>query len=107
DGFVGNVVLKVSESLAESAIALLKRELKKSPVAMLGAWLMKSRLKQIRRYADYSEYGGAPLLGVDGIVMISHGRSDAKAIKNAIRAARREVEHNVIEHMRKEIGRFA
>ncbi len=107
DGFVGNVVLKVSESLAESAIALLKRELKKSPVAMLGAWLMKSRLKQIRRYADYSEYGGAPLLGVDGIVMISHGRSDAKAIKNAIRAARREVEHKVIEHMRKEIGRFA
>lgn len=107
DGFVGNVVLKVSESLAESAIALLKRELKKSPVAMLGAWMMRSRLKEIRRYADYSEYGGAPLLGVDGVVMISHGRSDAKAIKNAICAARREVEHKVMEHMRKEIGRFA
>ncbi len=107
DGFVGNVVLKVSESLVESAIALLKRELKKSPMAMLGAWLMQSRLKEIKRYADYSEYGGAPLLGVDGVVMISHGRSDAKAIKNAIRAARREVEHKVMDHMRKEIGRFA
>ncbi len=107
DGFVGNVVLKVSESLAESAIALLKRELKKSPIAMLGAWLMKSRLKAIRRYADYSEYGGAPLLGVNGIVMICHGRSSAKAIKNAVRAACREVEHDILTSMRQEIGRAA
>ena len=103
DGFVGNVVLKVSESLAESATTLIKREIKKSPLAMLGALLMRPRLKAIRRNADYSEYGGAPLLGVNGIVMICHGRSNAKAIKNAIRAAGREVEHNILETMRQEI----
>ena len=96
DGFVGNVVIKVSESLVESAGALLKREIKKSPLALLGAFLMKSRLMHIKKHADYSEYGGAPLLGVNGLVMISHGRSNPKAIKNAIKAAMREVEHNVM-----------
>ena len=105
DGFVGNVVIKVAEGLMESAGTLLRREIKKSPIAMLGAILMKSRLNHIKRYADYSEYGGAPLLGVNGIVMISHGRSSPKAIKNAIRAAQREVEHNIIDSMIKEIGR--
>ena len=104
DGFVGNVVLKVSESLMESAGALIKREVKKSPLALLGAFLMKSRLMHIKKLADYSEYGGAPLLGVNGIVMISHGRSSPKAIKNAIRAAMREVEHDILSCMIKEIG---
>ncbi|MEW5894358.1 MAG: phosphate acyltransferase PlsX [Candidatus Omnitrophota bacterium] len=103
DGFVGNVVLKVSESLAESAIALIKREVKKSPMAMLGAFLMRPRLRAVRRHADYSEYGGAPLLGVNGIVIICHGRSNAKAIKNAIRAACREAEHNILDRMKREI----
>ena len=103
DGFIGNVVLKVSESLAESAIKLIKKEIKKSPLAMLGAMLMKPRLQAVRRHADYAEYGGAPLLGVNGIVMICHGRSNAKAIKNAIRAACGEVEHNILETMKKEI----
>jgi phosphate acyltransferase len=104
DGFVGNIVIKLSEGLMESAGTLLKREIKKSPLALLGALLMKSRLQHIKRYADYSEYGGAPLLGVNGIVMISHGRSSPKAIKNAIRAACREVEHNIIQHIVEEIG---
>lgn len=104
DGFIGNVVLKVSESLAEAATTLIKREIKKSPIAMLGALLMRPRLRVVRRHADYSEYGGAPLLGVNGIVMICHGRSNAKAIKNAIRAACREVEHNILETMAREIS---
>ncbi len=103
DGFVGNVVIKVSEGLMESAAALLRREIKKSPVALAGAFLMKSRLNHIKKYADYSEYGGAPLLGVNGIVMISHGRSNPKAIKNAIRAAKREVEHNMLSAMIDEV----
>jgi len=103
DGFVGNVIIKVAESLMESAATLLKRELKKSPIALFGAMLMKSRLNHIKRHADYTEYGGAPLLGVNGIVMISHGRSSPKAIKNAIRAAQREIEHNIIASMIKEI----
>ncbi len=104
DGFVGNIAIKVSEGLMESAAALLRREIKKSPLAMLGAVLMKSRLNHVRKYADYTEYGSAPLLGVNGIVMISHGRSSPKAIKNAIRAAMREVEHNIISTMIKEIS---
>ena len=104
DGFVGNVVLKVSEGLAESAGALIKREVKKSPLALLGAMLMRSRLQHIKRLADYSEYGGAPLLGVNGIVMISHGRSSPKAIKNAIRAAMREVEHNIVATITRELN---
>jgi len=104
DGFVGNVVIKIAEGLMESAGTLLRREIKKSPIALLGAFLMKARLNHIKRYADYSEYGGAPLLGVNGIVMISHGRSSAKAIKNAIRAAQREIEHDIIGTMEKEIG---
>ena len=99
DGFVGNVVIKVSEGLMESAGALLRREIKKSPLAMAGAILMKSRLQHIKKLADYTEYGGAPLLGVNGVVMISHGRSSPKAIKNAIRATIREVDHNIIAAM--------
>lgn len=104
DGFVGNVVIKVSEGLMESAGTLLKREIKKDPLALFGALLMKSRLDHIKKYADYSEYGGAPLLGVNGIVMISHGRSSPKAIKNAIRAAKREIDHQIISTMIKEIA---
>jgi len=104
DGFVGNVVIKVAESLMESAAALLRSEIKKSPVAMLGATMMKSRLQNIKRYADYTEYGGAPLLGVNGIVMISHGRSSPKAIRNAIRAAKREIDHNILNILLNEIG---
>lgn len=103
DGFVGNVIIKVSEHLMESAGTLIKREIKKSPLALLGAFLMKSRLLHIKRLADYSEYGGAPLLGVNGIVMISHGRSGSKAIKNAIRATMREVEHQLISKMIKKV----
>lgn len=104
DGFVGNVMIKVSEGLMESAAALLRREIKKSPLAMTGAMLMKSRLQHIKKLADYTEYGGAPLLGVSGIVMISHGRSSPKAIKNAIRATIREIDHNIIAAMVKELS---
>lgn len=104
DGFVGNIVLKVSEGLMESAGTLMKREIKKSPIAMFGAMLIKSQLNDVRKQVDYAEYGGAPLLGVDGIVMIGHGRSSPKAIKNAIRATMREVDHGIIAAMQKEIS---
>ena len=103
DGFIGNVVLKVAEGLLESTGKLMKREIKKNPFAILGALILKLSLKDIRKLADYSEYGGAPLLGVNGIVMISHGRSNPKAIKNAIKAACREVEHKILDIMIKEV----
>ena len=102
DGYVGNITLKVSEGLMESVGMLMKREIKKSPIAILGALLLKSSLKEAKRSIDYSEYGGAPLLGVDGLVLISHGRSSPKAIKNAIRAAIREVDHDILTKIKAE-----
>jgi phosphate acyltransferase len=99
-GFVGNVIIKLAEGLMESTGTVLKREIKKNPLAMLGGLMMMGTLKGVKKYADYSEYGGAPLLGVNGIVMKSHGRSSPKAIKHAIRAAMHEVEHGILERMR-------
>jgi len=105
DGYVGNVTLKVSEGLVESIGKLVKREIKKNPIAILGALLLKSSMKEAKKSVDYSEYGGAPLLGVDGIVLISHGRSSPKAIKNAIRAAKREIDHNLLLKLKSEISK--
>jgi phosphate acyltransferase len=105
DGYVGNVALKVSEGLMESVGILMKREIKKSPIAILGALLLKTSLKQAKKSIDYSEYGGAPLLGVNGLVLISHGRSSPKAIKNAIRAAIREVDHDFLAKIKTEAAK--
>ena len=102
DGYVGNVALKVSEGLMESVGKLIKREIKKNPIAILGALLLKTSLSNAKKSIDYSEYGGAPLLGVDGLVLISHGRSSPKAVKNAIRAAIREVEHDILTKIKEE-----
>jgi len=103
DGVVGNVALKVSESLAEVLMQLFKREILSSFWGKLGILLMKNSLRRLKKNMDYSEYGGAPLLGVNGIVMIGHGRSSAKAIKNAIRAAKVEVEGRINEVITEEI----
>ncbi len=99
DGFVGNVALKVSEGVAEVLGEFLKRELKKSLLAQIGLFFIYNSLKRFKKNIDYSEYGGAPLLGVNGTVIIGHGCSSAKAIKNAIRVAVREVENNVNQKM--------
>ncbi len=104
DGYVGNITLKVSEGLVESIGKLLKREIVKNPIAILGALLLKSSLSEAKKSVDYSEYGGAPLLGVNGLVLISHGRSSPKAIKNAIRNAKEEVDHNVLEKIKAEMS---
>jgi len=103
DGYVGNITLKVAEGMMESVGKLLKREIMKRPVAILGAVLLKSSLSEAKKSVDYSEYGGAPLLGVDGLVLISHGRSSPKAIKNAIRAAKEQIEHNVLAKIKEEM----
>jgi len=103
DGYVGNITLKVAEGLMESAGKLLKREITKNPFAILGALLLKTSLSAAKKSVDYSEYGGAPLLGVNGLVLISHGRSNPKAIKNAIRAAKEQVEHNVLKKIKEEM----
>ena len=87
DGFTGNVVLKASESLAESMFHLIKEEITRTPLRKLGAWLARGAFRAVKHKTDPSEYGGAPLLGVKGCCVIGHGRSDATAIKHGIRAA--------------------
>ena len=87
DGFTGNVILKVSESLSEMVEQLLREEIKSTLKASVGFLLSRSAFRRFKSRLDYSEYGGAPLLGVKGCVIICHGRSSAKAVKNAIRFA--------------------
>ncbi len=98
DGFVGNVALKVMESVVETMQVFLKRHLLSSnPLGKLGLIFLKPSFKRFKKDLDYSEYGGAPLLGVNGVVIIGHGRSNARAIKNAIRVAKEEVERKFNE----------
>ncbi len=87
DGFTGNVIQKVSEALAEMVEKMLREEIKKTLKASVGFLLSRSAFRSFKSRIDYSEYGGAPLLGVKGCVIICHGRSSAKAVKNAIRLA--------------------
>jgi phosphate acyltransferase len=87
DGFVGNVALKVSEGLVEVVREMLRESLKKSMQRKVGALLAKGAFADFKKRVDYTEYGGAPLLGLKGICIICHGRSNAKAVKNAIRVA--------------------
>lgn len=100
DGFTGNIVLKFAEGLAASILKIMKEEVKKSWFSKMGMALVKPALKSMMARFDYAEYGGAPLLGVEGVVMISHGKSDAKAIFNAIKSAAACVEHNVIQQLK-------
>ena len=95
DGYVGNVALKVTESVAEMLNDVLRREILRGFLGKLGTLLLLRNLRRFKKELDYSEYGGAPLLGVNGTVLKGHGRSSSKAIKNAIRAAKKEVERNV------------
>lgn len=95
DGFVGNVALKVAESAAEAMQTYLKRHLLSDFWGKIGLIFMMPSLKRFKKEIDYAEYGGALLLGVNGVVIIGHGRSNKKAIKNAIRVAKEEVERQV------------
>jgi glycerol-3-phosphate acyltransferase PlsX len=88
DGFTGNVMLKLSEGLTEAMLSMLKRELTATAVTKAGAVLAKPAFQSIKKRLDYTEYGGAPLLGVRRIVVIAHGRSNARAIRNAIRSVK-------------------
>jgi glycerol-3-phosphate acyltransferase PlsX len=104
DGFVGNVVLKFTESIIYYITTLISDEVRKHTFARIGAAFMKPVFRGIRRTLDYAEYGGAPLLGVNGVVIISHGKSSSRAIKNAILAAERFVSGGVNEKIRQKAG---
>ena len=106
DGFAGNIVLKVTESLAESTNILLRREIKAGGLlTMLGGLLIKSGLSRMRKRLDPTEFGGAPLLGTNSVCIIAHGASSAKAIKNAIRVAGEFVSQRVNEHIQETLER--
>jgi glycerol-3-phosphate acyltransferase PlsX len=101
DGFTGNVMLKSSEAVAKLIVDKIKEAIKSGgPLAMLGGLLVKPALSQIKKLLDPSEEGAAPLLGVNGLVFIGHGRSDEIAIKNAIRVARNAVQSGVLDAMK-------
>lgn len=103
DGFTGNVALKISESLAEMIGTNLKRLFQSNWISKLGYLLLKPQLDEFKKKVDYSETGGAPLLGVNGVVIIAHGSSTPKAIKNAINRARELSEKNINTHIREGI----
>lgn len=107
DGFVGNVALKVSEGLVEVIRQLLKQSLKASIARQVGAYLAQGAFNDFKKRVDYSEYGGAPLLGLNGICVICHGRSNAKAIRNAIRVAKEFAEGKINERIATELDGWA
>ena len=103
DGFTGNIALKISEGLVEMVETLLSEELSSTMTMRVGSLLARRALRHFRRRVDYSEYGGAPLLGVAGIAIVGHGRSSAKAVRNAVAMAYRFASDRFIEQVEREI----
>jgi glycerol-3-phosphate acyltransferase PlsX len=103
DGFVGNVAIKTAEGVASMLLSSLRSEIKARPLAMIGGLLAKPAFRAVARKLDHREYGGAPLLGVNGVVIVGHGRSDALAVENAVGAAINAVNGHLIESIRQDI----
>jgi glycerol-3-phosphate acyltransferase PlsX len=106
DGFTGNVILKVAEGLGEMVTSALMEEARRSPLYGAGLLMAKGAFRNVRRKVDYTEYGGAPLLGVNEPCLIGHGRSSAKAIRNAIRFAASYARSGVIRRIGENISRL-
>jgi glycerol-3-phosphate acyltransferase PlsX len=104
DGFIGNVALKVSEGLVEMVYQMLRESLEATITRKIGYVLARTAFKEFKKRVDYSEYGGAPLLGVKGVCIITHGRSNANAIKNAIRVAAEFAEGKINEKIEAELA---
>jgi glycerol-3-phosphate acyltransferase PlsX len=107
DGFVGNVVLKLSEGLSDAAGRMLKKEILKSWVSKLGYLFVRGAFSRFKKIVDYAEYGGAPLLGINGVGMICHGGSNVKAIKNAVRFAYEYARSGMTEHVSEKLSENA
>jgi glycerol-3-phosphate acyltransferase PlsX len=97
DGFTGNVYIKGAEGVAWMIMKILEREIKSRPLALLGAMLARGAFRALRTTLDYREFGGGPLLGVSGVVVVAHGRSDPYAIRNAIREAKKATENHIVQ----------
>ena len=106
EGMIGNIVLKALEGAAEMGIETGKRIWKKSLLAKLGLTLLAPMLKKVKKRVDYSEYGGAPILGFEKLVIKAHGRSKAKAIKNALLMAERSLKHDLLQHIKHDIFKY-
>ncbi|MES0491286.1 MAG: phosphate acyltransferase PlsX [Leptospirales bacterium] len=106
DGFTGNIVIKTIEGAAKAIFNILKNNIKESPLAKTGALLLKPTLQAVKRQMDHSSYGGAPLLGVNGIVMIGHGSSNAWSVKNALRITKEFSSHKINRHIVDNIEQF-
>jgi glycerol-3-phosphate acyltransferase PlsX len=104
DGFTGNVALKISEGLVETVEGLLREELSRTITMRVGGLLTQRAMRHFKRRVDYSEYGGAPLLGVAGITIVGHGRSSAKAVRNAVAMAHRFASGQLIQRVEREIA---
>lgn len=104
DGFVGNIVLKFAESIDGFLVSLVRKRVKESLLFRLGAFLLKVSLRDLKKSLDYAEYGGAPLLGVDGVCIICHGESSPKAILNAIKLASNMVRNEVNSHIKEKLA---
>jgi glycerol-3-phosphate acyltransferase PlsX len=100
DGFTGNVYIKGAEGVAVIIQKYLEREIRRRPMALVGAILARGAIKAFRTKLDYREFGGGPLLGVNGVVIVAHGRSDPYAIRHAIRVAVQAAQNNVVEAIR-------
>lgn len=107
DGFTGNVLLKVSEGVAKSFTGMLKEEILKSKLMSLGALLIKPAFGALKKKMDYAEYGGAPLLGVEGLLVKAHGSSKRKAFMNAVKYAQKCLDEQVVEQIRLELSKNA
>ncbi len=107
DGFVGNVILKFGEGLAEMILKLVRKGFKEHPIAWVSLPFLWRALRGLRKKVDYSESGGAPLLGVDGVCIIGHGRSDGKAVKNAILSGARAAEHDITKEIKEAIAKYS
>jgi glycerol-3-phosphate acyltransferase PlsX len=106
DGFIGNLVLKTSEGVASTISGLIKDYIRKSPIAITGALLMRKVFKLLKKQIDYAEIGGAPLIGIKGCVIVSHGKSNAKAMQNAIYQAITYVDHHVNDHILEKLEEY-
>ena len=104
DGFIGNVALKVSEGLVDMIYQMLRESLEATITRKIGYVLSRTAFQEFKKRVDYSEYGGAPLLGVKGVCIITHGRSNANAIKNAIRVAAEFAEGKINERIEAELA---
>jgi len=105
DGFVGNVAIKMAEATADFLFRSLRDEIPKTLSGKMGGLLIRPGVRQIRARIDWREFGGAPLLGIDGVAVVAHGRSDARAMKNAIRVTRDAVENQLVGKIRAEVGK--